>query len=272
MDAKTKVMTITPQIAREWLKENDINRNVNKNRVIMYSEDMKSGNWALNGESIKFNRTGKLIDGQHRLMAIIRSGVPIATYVIFDIPNDISIMDRGKNRSTTDSLIISGLNKKLANSHAVSIAKLHFSIKYNKTTVSDFQIRNFIIKHSECIEKVLSLCASSGGRKTVTINIRNATFMLAMLYGLEAGVNYEIVTKFVEIVKNGFYKNDEDSAAIVCRNDMLSKAIITSGHTCEKKQGVYKIEKALNDFANSIPRKKSYNSWKEPIYSEMMED
>ena len=66
---------ITPEIAERMLATNiDRNRNISMMRVHMYSHDMLSDKWMDNAEPIKFDSEGHLIDGQHRLKAIVHSG------------------------------------------------------------------------------------------------------------------------------------------------------------------------------------------------------
>lgn len=107
-------MTITPDMAAELLQRNVRNRSVSRETVEAYARDMRNGSWVLNGESIKFNRLGELIDGQHRLHAIISAGVQATLFVIYDLPdgaleNGMTVMDtvdRGRTRSVADQLRI----------------------------------------------------------------------------------------------------------------------------------------------------------------------
>lgn len=44
--------------------------------------EMQDGKWKLNGKTICFDRTGRLLNGQHRLSAVVRSGVSLTTVVV----------------------------------------------------------------------------------------------------------------------------------------------------------------------------------------------
>lgn len=73
---------ITPEIAEQMLACNvDRNRNISMLRVRMYAHDMQSDKWMDNAETIKFDSEGHLIDGQHRLKAIIYSGKTVRLWV-----------------------------------------------------------------------------------------------------------------------------------------------------------------------------------------------
>lgn len=68
-----QVESVTPEMAAQWLKHNPSNRPISQAHVAFLAEQIKSGEWVLNGVPIIF--VGRqLIDGQHRLHAVIKSG------------------------------------------------------------------------------------------------------------------------------------------------------------------------------------------------------
>ena len=104
-----KVESITPEIAAEMLLCNVSNRPASKAVIAQYARDMKSGNWDVTGESIKFDADGKLLDGQHRLRAVIASQTSIESVIIRGLcDNARLVMDTGKGRTTRDALALVG--------------------------------------------------------------------------------------------------------------------------------------------------------------------
>lgn len=100
---------ITPQMAKEWLAHNTHNRRLSKRLVSLLARDMASGNWQLNGDAIRFNGDGMLIDGQHRLMAIVESGQKVKSLVITGLPKRVQeTVDMGRKRSPGDVLELRG--------------------------------------------------------------------------------------------------------------------------------------------------------------------
>ncbi len=99
--------TITPQLAAELLAMGAKNRRVSETHVKKLAEEMKAGRWVLNGETIKFSADGKLIDGQHRLEAIILSGVSIVTSIAVGIQDEraFETIDNLIRKRTADQLI-----------------------------------------------------------------------------------------------------------------------------------------------------------------------
>jgi len=103
------IITITPDEAREILEQaGGYNfRGLRAHHARQLAHEMKAGNWRVNGEAIKFDEKGVLIDGQHRLKACVLSGVPLVTWAIYGVPRDVE-MDMGVRRATHDLLKASG--------------------------------------------------------------------------------------------------------------------------------------------------------------------
>lgn len=92
--SKARVETVTPQQAAIWLSKNPNNRKSSPSRVDRLTQDMLNGTFVLNGESIILDDTGALMDGQHRLMAIIASGTDQKMVVVRGIPRSTMEDDR----------------------------------------------------------------------------------------------------------------------------------------------------------------------------------
>lgn len=106
---------ITPEIAQDWLsKHNTKNRRLRRTTVIGYARDMKIGEWIPNHQGIAFDKDGNLLDGQHRLAAIVMSGVTIPCLIARNVPTKaegamaatMDTIDRGAARSVADMLFL----------------------------------------------------------------------------------------------------------------------------------------------------------------------
>jgi hypothetical protein len=108
------IVRISPELARQWLKTNFRNRKVSDATVEAYARDAKTGNWIPTHQGVAFNDSDQLIDGQHRLLAIIKSGIPLDLLVSFGWPTKVpgkqmttmDAVDRGRTRSVGDQLTI----------------------------------------------------------------------------------------------------------------------------------------------------------------------
>lgn len=106
---RTQVIEVTPELAEQYLAKNESNRHLSRLRVASYADDMKNGRWKFNPNPIVFDVDGKLADGQHRLAAIIKAGIPVKMLVMFDAPIESKdIIDFGKPRTSGDVLKIDG--------------------------------------------------------------------------------------------------------------------------------------------------------------------
>lgn len=107
------IETITPQAASEILahsmSKGFVNRPLAKKTIEAYAQDMKMGKWQFNGDPIRISPYGELLDGQHRLQAIIRTGLPQEILVARGIEKDtFTTIDRGRTRTLSDLLYIDG--------------------------------------------------------------------------------------------------------------------------------------------------------------------
>lgn len=101
--------TVTPELAQEYLQRNtDVNRTLNMSNVRKYVRDMKNGRFKTTHQGIAFDENGNLLDGQHRLTAVVHAGVPVDMMVTRNLPADtFSCIDRGYNRTFTNCASIS---------------------------------------------------------------------------------------------------------------------------------------------------------------------
>lgn len=99
---KIKVVTLTPSKAEKLLNNRAANRPLDEQYAHRLSEAMKAGRWKLNGETIKINNRGQLEDGQHRCLAVWKSGCSIEVAIASDITSDDGVfesIDIGKRRT-----------------------------------------------------------------------------------------------------------------------------------------------------------------------------
>jgi hypothetical protein len=102
MSASPQRVTITPELARQWLKLNIDNPRGSYNdlRAREMAHAMRQGRWVEDAPcGIVFDEQGRLCDGQHRLHAIIYADRPVTMWVFRDVPNAArAVIDRGQSR------------------------------------------------------------------------------------------------------------------------------------------------------------------------------
>ena len=113
-----QIIKVSPKVAAEMLEENTTeNRNVKQANLERLIYDMKAGNWdSNNGETLKFQKPkagqkwGTLVDGQHRLHAIIASGKTYKLPCMIGVSNEaFTTLDSGSSRTMGDVLTSKGV-------------------------------------------------------------------------------------------------------------------------------------------------------------------
>lgn len=103
------VETIGPPLAKRYLDSMPHNRRQRIRVKDRYVKAMAKGQWKLTGEAIKFNTRGELIDGQHRLEAIVETGKTIEILVCRNVPPEAFMeLDTGATRTPSDLLTVAG--------------------------------------------------------------------------------------------------------------------------------------------------------------------
>lgn len=157
-----KEITLTPEIAQDMLNYNTCNRPMSRNTVAKYARMMKQGEWYLSHQAIAFadDENGKqiLVDGQHRLAAVIQSGASIKTTVIYHAIQTPYI-DTVRNRTFIDNLNIYNKTSQYTRT-MMSILNLLMSI--NKVrNITQFERQRFCDYYHETFQLVDIIYKSS---------------------------------------------------------------------------------------------------------------
>jgi hypothetical protein len=110
---KSSVQNIGVEEAKSLLADTNRvkNRSISDRVVEKYAQDLVKGNWCLNGESIIKHADGTLLDGQHRMLAVAKSGAAMTTNVVIVSGDKFEILktlDGGRSRKATDYFTING--------------------------------------------------------------------------------------------------------------------------------------------------------------------
>jgi hypothetical protein len=98
---------ITPQVAESYMAKNTSNRNVREREVETLTRQMTDDLWMFNGDTIKFDWTGALLDGQHRLLACIKSGKAFMGLIVTGLdPEVFKTLDNGAKRVFADAALL----------------------------------------------------------------------------------------------------------------------------------------------------------------------
>lgn len=106
---RSVAVQMTPAFARRLLDRNVHNRKISEKIVLKYTEEIKAGEWRLTPQGIGINDRGELVDGQHRLSAIVRANRTVPMLITIGLPTaSQEKVDRQRRRSLFDALYLSG--------------------------------------------------------------------------------------------------------------------------------------------------------------------
>jgi len=195
------VHTISPPIAMRLLANNTINRPVSKGHVDSLAKDMSAGRWRLNGETIIISKSGRILDGQHRLLAIIKSGVSIQTFVVTGVDEkDMESIGVGKKRSSGNILAMCGYsNANALGGVARQFALLEAGLPGAKLPVTPIEEKELIVKYPAIEDATVWLNGCTIARRSAIA----ACYAFLLVKGLRTGADTGPVHEFFEQLKSG---------------------------------------------------------------------
>lgn len=245
---------ITPKVAQQYLDCAGRNRKIREARVDLYAQQIKRGDWLVTNQGIAFDETGKLIDGQHRLMAIVRAdtsaeilvvrGLKIGAQLVLDQPaarqiHDQIRLDRGLDVTSRDVAV--------AKQMMISV-RPHIDRGVLLNLRDTILIERFYMRHHVAISYVTNLF------KKAVPGITLASIMAVMSRAYYSLDEHERLNEFADVLTSGFTETRTASAAIALRNYLLSVAGRMSSRKVTSRIEIYKkTELALESFLKREP-------------------
>ena len=133
-----KKVKVTPEMAQAWLDNQLQNRTKSATTVSQYATAMFDGVW-LADESLplRFNEDGRLVDGQHRLLAVIEHGLPVDFFVVENNDKVLDAVHNTKARTLADRLVMcSRANQKNARAIASLGGVLCDRMAFGRVTIA----------------------------------------------------------------------------------------------------------------------------------------
>jgi hypothetical protein len=143
------IETISPADAKELLAANVNNRALREHTIREYAVAMQRDEWLLTGDPINFDTHGDLINGQHRLHACVRSGVPFITAVARNVdPRTFRVIDSGLKRQVSDLARQIGFAQP-----AMIAAATKLVIAYRAGTVGNNRETQVLASRTACLQE-----------------------------------------------------------------------------------------------------------------------
>lgn len=153
MPMQLSLTKVTPKQAAAMLSNNDGNRRLDPKRVRKYAAEIKKGQWKTTGDTIKLASNGRVLDGQHRLAAIVEAGTAVTVAIAEGVDEKVfDVLDSGKARTSGDVLKIAGVKSSTATATlartlilldaGIDPADSHNGSVVSKTDILEFALAN----------------------------------------------------------------------------------------------------------------------------------
>jgi len=138
---------LTPEMATQYLEYNTHNRPLNEQHVKRIAAQIIAGKWRFNGDTIKFSVKKDVLDGQHRLWAIVEANVPVETLIVEGIEADAfaTIDTLRKARSGSDILALKGAGRH----RSYMSAAFQWLIRWQRGTIESYRSPQNRIENSD---------------------------------------------------------------------------------------------------------------------------
>jgi hypothetical protein len=212
------IETITPAIAAAYLgRRNGYQRTVRSRTVRRYADDMVAGRWGLTHQGIAFDQDDQLVDGQHRLEAVVLSQQTLQMMVTRGVPSDeftrIDIMLPKQVHDVTDfSMRYAATARAMMRGYASKFVQ-----------PSNPAVIEFIGEHREALDYSSRVfgAESSGGKNRARGCVLAPSPVRAALARAYYYIDDDVLSRFASLVRSGMYRDSVavgDSAAIHLRN------------------------------------------------------
>jgi hypothetical protein len=210
---------ITPKLAEKYLNRNTSNRPLRTGHAEQMQADMEAGNWTYCNTSIAFYEDGSLADGQHRLWAIVNSGIARRFRIVRDLPRaQAANIDTNVPRTAVDVARIHGIDPEVSNAIA-AIAR----------GIEEGQPSQKLLRKRTITESLVIIAKHRAAAHWVSKNIppargmHNAAVLSAIGRAYYVEKEKERLAFFGKVLAKGFVETNDDTAAVALRNYLLNK-------------------------------------------------
>ena len=241
------IATVTPEMAREWMLKNNFNRQVRQDIVADYVRQIREGRWCRTHQGIAFTENGMLLDGQHRLLAIIETGIAVPMLIFINEPaeNHIAI-DGGKRRLALDvvRLEIRGTTTKSKHISTVKamIAGVHCK---SQNHLSSQEVLELLRRHYRAVDWAVELLGKAReiGTPTVLGVIARAyicvpperllEFCSMLITGQGNHPSINLVRNLREFIVKQRDRQEETRRAMYRRTEYVLQAFLNGETSCD---------------------------------------
>jgi hypothetical protein len=225
-----RVVEVTAAIAEEYLKSNASNRRVRWFNVSKYAADMVAGRWLLSTDLIGFDTSGRLIQGQHRLFAVIEAekekpGISVPMLVAWGFPPDTyDVLDQGSLRGVHQVLATHGVTNAIVT--AAAARQVLFYDRFpsviwrGNEAVSRVEVTDFVLQHREDFHEAQQLRGKEAPGRRSLFNVTSMT--VAHFLVMRDSEKSEMWDSWMDAVATGANLPPGHPALVLRNGDMLA--------------------------------------------------
>jgi len=141
---------LTPELAAEWLEYNTINRPMNDLHMRSIARQIMHGRWKYNGNTIKITKEGDVLDGQHRMWAVLEARIPVETVFVYGLDRDAftTIDTLQKTRSGADIIALCGTSRY----RNVIASALAWLLRWQRGIITEYKAPQYRIDNADLEE------------------------------------------------------------------------------------------------------------------------
>jgi hypothetical protein len=219
------IETVSTQRAQDMLNQSKGNRKIREAHVNWLSTMIENNTFTTTHQGIAFDKNGTLIDGHHRLLAIIRANKPVKIMVTYGLESVYDNIDQGANRSNSDIL---DLDPKISIPLTVA-ADIYYGRK--KAIISeirdliDTKLYKAICEVAELQKTNVKYFTSANSRLAVAIlliddEVKDKQYVKDQYIALCAG-NFEAMSEYVR----AFFKSTYVNGAVDSKRTVFTKTL-----------------------------------------------
>ena len=195
---------MTPEFAQELLTKNKNNRKIRRSLVLKICQDIKHSKWHLTHQPVAIDKHGCVLDGQHRLTAIVEAGISVSLMLATDCePETMIAIDTGNTRTVGDVLTINGTKNATLKAAVIKLYKSYYehpNVMWSGRNVYSVQTIDEAASRIENFDLYLNV-SKKVAREFAPLTVSAVTTFI--LLALDAGYELDIIDNFLYKLSTG---------------------------------------------------------------------
>jgi hypothetical protein len=236
------ITEVTTALAIKWLEGNTHNRTVNDAHIKRLAQDIRNGRWQLTHQGIAFDTDDLLVDGQHRLWAVIEAGAPITTRVFFnEPPQNRRVLDSGHRRSNYDILNITGEVGEVTSRHLATLRAMLAGYPSHIVRVTPGQEAEQYQRHRDAVTFAIKQMGVGSVKGVATAQVR------AVIARAWYSAEHAKLIHFCDVLRSGMASGEGEFSILMLRDFLISTGGVGGGESVRRLRYA-KMQWALSIF------------------------